>query len=157
VAAGPVRGRWMVWVRGGAGLATRWELAPAASGRARRWTTPSRLARRRSAVAARWVLRGRRWLCTSADRAQEELRCTGAPRAQEELRCAVRRIYPRGSRAGVKEAAGLGSERLCVGGSAASAAWPCAGMCGSLVAVAWALRRRFTREGLHGCGFGTPG
>ena len=81
----------------------------------------------------------------------------GGARAQEELRCAVRRIYLRGSHAGVKEAAGFGSERLCVGGSAASAAWPCAGMCGSLVAVAWALQRRCTQEGLHGCGFGSRG
>ena len=80
----------------------------------------------------------------------------GGARAQEELRCAVRRIYLRGSHAGVKEAAGFGSERLCVGGSAASAAWLHAGKCGSLVAVAWALRRRCTREGLHGYNYETP-
>ena len=46
---------------------------------------------------------------------------------KEELRCAVRRIYPRGPCAGVKEVAGFGSGRLCFTGSAASAAWLRAG------------------------------
>ena len=56
----------------------------------------------------------------------------GAARAQEELRLAVHRIYLRGPRTGVKEAAGFGSERLCVGGSVASAAWPRAQGCAAV-------------------------
>ena len=80
----------------------------------------------------------------------------GSARARVDLWCAVHRIYARGPRAGVKEPAGFRSERLCVGGSAGSVAWSRAWKCGSLVAVAWSLRRRCTREGHHGYGFGTP-